>query len=80
MYNTGEHNPPGFPYGNAVFHAYYGESEGVFDLAGELLEGDLPTRQQRLVAAWTEIHREELLANWKLACERQPLYKIEPLR
>ena len=73
MYNTGEHNPP-------HFHAYYGESEGIFDLAGELLEGDIPKRQQRLVAAWTEIHREELEANWKLACERQPLYKIEPLR
>ena len=42
MYNTGEHNPPGFPYGNAVFHAYYGESEGIFDLAGEMTEGGIP--------------------------------------
>jgi hypothetical protein len=25
-------------------------------------------------------HRDELLANWELAINEQPLYKIEPLR
>jgi hypothetical protein len=34
----------------------------------------------RLVRAWIEIHREDLLANWKLAVEGQQPFKIEPLR
>jgi hypothetical protein len=34
----------------------------------------------RLVQAWIEIHKEDLLANWKLAVEGQQPFKIEPLR
>lgn len=47
---------------------------------GELTDGDMPKRQQKLIAAWAEIHHDELLANWDLAMNEQPLYKIEPLR
>ena len=47
---------------------------------GELTDGDMPKRQQKLIAAWVEIHHDELLANWDLAMNEQPLYKIEPLR
>ena len=28
----------------------------------------------------TEIHKDELLANWELALSEQPLYKIDPLK
>lgn len=42
MYNTGEHNPP-------HFHASYQGQNAVFDLNGELLEGDMPKRQQNLL-------------------------------
>lgn len=68
-----EHAPP-------HFHASYQGQEAVFDMDGEIITGALPKRQARFVAAWVEIHREELLANWELAMEDQPLYKIEPLR
>jgi hypothetical protein len=34
----------------------------------------------RLVTAWVEIHREELMADWDLAVSGQQPYKIEPLR
>jgi hypothetical protein len=34
----------------------------------------------KLVQAWIEIHREELLADWQLAVEGQQPFKIEPLR
>jgi len=34
----------------------------------------------KLVQAWMEIHREELLADWELAAQGQPVFKIEPLR
>jgi hypothetical protein len=34
----------------------------------------------KLVQAWIEIHKEELLANWELAINGQELFKIEPLK
>ncbi len=40
----------------------------------------MPSKQIKLISAWAEIHREELLANWELAMNEQPLYKIDPLR
>lgn len=73
MYNNGEHNPP-------HFHATYQGYNAVFNLDGELIEGDIPRKQAKLVSAWVEIHKDELIANWELAITEQPLYKIEPLR
>ena len=73
MFNNGEHNPP-------HFHASYQGNEAIFDMDGELMEGDMPKRQRKFIAAWAELHKDELLANWELAMEKQQLYKIEPLR
>ena len=47
---------------------------------GEVLEGGLPSRQMKLVQAWIEIHRDELMADWTLAASGQTPYKIDPLR
>jgi hypothetical protein len=33
----------------------------------------------RLVQAWIEIHRDELMADWKLATEGKETFKIKPL-
>ena len=46
----------------------------------EVLEGRLPPRQARLVAAWVELHRDELLADWTLASQGELPFKIEPLK
>ena len=73
MYNNGEHNPP-------HFHAEYQGYKATFNMNGELLEGEMPNRQTKFIVAWTELHKEELLANWELAMNEQPLYKIEPLK
>ncbi len=73
MYNNGEHNPP-------HFHVYYQGRNAVFDMDGNMLEGEMPRAQTKLIAAWAEIHKEELLANWELAINEEPLYKIDPLR
>ena len=62
------------------FHALYGEHEASLDLAGEIIAGDLPRRQLRLVQAWAELHAEELNADWELAAEEKPLNPIAPLR
>lgn len=73
MFTRGEHNPP-------HFHASYQGHNAVFDLEGELLEGEMPSRQKKFIAAWAVLHQDELLANWELAEKKQPLYKIDPLR
>ena len=73
MYNNGEHNPP-------HFHATYQGQNAVFDLDGELIEGNMPTKQIKLISAWATIHNDELRANWELAMSEQPLYKIDPLK
>ena len=62
-------------------HAEYAGSEAVFSLEeSELLEGSMPPRQIRLIQAWIEIHREELMADWTLAIRGESLVKIDPLR
>lgn len=64
----------------AHVHAKYAEFEasiGIMD--GELLAGNLPRKQLRLVQAWIELHRDELLADWELALIGEDVYKIAPL-
>lgn len=73
MYNNGEHNPP-------HFHAYYNEYEALFSLDGEILKGDMPKKQTRLIQAWVELHVDELRANWTLAISEEPLFRIDPLK
>jgi len=34
----------------------------------------------KLVSAWVELHKDELVADWKLAIDGQKPYKIDPLR
>lgn len=62
-------------------HANYGKYDVVLSIAdGEILGGELPKNKMKLVQAWIEIHREELMADWKLAIEGQKPFKIEPLK
>ena len=62
-------------------HVTYQEFEAVLGLPdGDVLEGSLPGNKMKLVQAWMEIHRDELLADWGLAVNGQQPYKIEPLR
>jgi hypothetical protein len=61
-------------------HAKYAEFEASISLEdGEILAGKLPRKQLRLVQAWIELHRDELLADWELARSGEQPYKIEPL-
>ena len=45
-----------------------------------MLAGELPPGKARLVQAWIEIHREDLLADWALAVNGEEVFKIEPLK
>ena len=74
LFNSGkEHNPP-------HFHVKYNGDFSVFDLEGNLIEGNLPLSKQKLVSAWAEIHKDELRANWDLCLNRDTLFKINPLQ
>jgi len=46
---------------------------------GEVLAGELPRKQLRLVQAWIELNRDELQADWELAVSGENPYKITPL-
>ena len=62
------------------FHARYAEFEASIGIAdGDVLAGELPRKQLRLVQAWIELHRDELVANWELAASGELPYKIDPL-
>jgi hypothetical protein len=62
-------------------HVKYQDQEAVFALPeGKRIEGQLKPRQSRLVLAWIEIHREELMADWELAVNGQQIFKIDPLK
>lgn len=62
-------------------HAEYAGKRAVFSITdGEVLTGALPAGKARLVQAWIEIHREELLADWQLAVNGKEVFKIEPLK
>ena len=70
---NGKHNTP-------HLHASYAEHVASIDFDGNVLEGSMPRKQLNLIISWIEIHRDELEANWKLLCENEPFFKIEPLR
>ncbi|SJM91725.1 conserved hypothetical protein [Crenothrix polyspora] len=62
-------------------HVRYNEFKTVIAIPdGEVLEGRLPIRQSKLIQAWVELHRDELMADWFLAASGQTPFKIDPLR
>jgi hypothetical protein len=70
----------GAPHHRPHFHAYYQEHVGIVAIdAVELIAGALPRRQRRLVEAWAELHRDELLEDWERLQAGEPPLRIEPL-
>ncbi len=62
-------------------HAYYQGDVAIFGINPvQLLAGDLPRRQRRFVVAWMELYQDELMDNWNLALNRQPIHKVPPLQ
>ncbi len=69
----GKHNKP-------HIHAIYGENEIVIALDGEVLEGNFPTKQFKMLEGWMAIHEDELKANWQMLSDGEGYFKIEPLK
>ena len=62
-------------------HVKYQDQEVVLQIPdGNILEGKLKNEKLKLVLAWIEIHKEELMADWDLATAGEKVFQIEPLR
>lgn len=62
-------------------HAKYQDDEVVVEIPdGRVLEGEIPLNKLKLVLAWIEIHKEELMANWELATKGEMVFKIDGLK
>ncbi len=59
---------------------YQGEEGSVSIDDGLLLDGVLPPKQLKMVQAWIEIHKEELLVDWELAVNGDEPFRIAPLQ
>ena len=64
------------------FHVEYAEYKAKININdGELIEGSLPRKALRLVQAWAEIHRDELMLNYEQSLkEGGVISRIEPLK
>ncbi len=70
----------GGPHHLPHLHAYYQDDVAVLGLDPiELMAGELPRRQRRLVEAWAELHQEELLEDWRRLQDGQLPLPIDPL-
>lgn len=68
-----DHPPP-------HFHVRYNQQKAIVSIQTlEILEGKLTPRLFKLVTEWATLHQTELMTNWELARENQPLNNILPL-
>lgn len=71
--NWNDHMPP-------HFRATYGGKEILVSIRDiEILEGELPSKQQKMVLGWAAFHQSELEEDWELAAQKQDLFPIAPL-
>ena len=73
FYDTEKHHMP-------HIHAEYQGDMAVYSIEnGDVLAGKLPPKKNKLVVAWIEIHKEDLMADWELAVNGQNLLPIRGL-
>jgi len=68
-----DHSPP-------HFHVRYGQQKAIIDIQSlAIIEGRLSPRALGLVIEWAASHQAELLRNWELARQQEPLESVQPL-
>lgn len=67
-----DHAPP-------HFHAKYQDNEVSVEIETGRIAGDMGAKAIKLIEEWRQMHKAELLANWKAAERRQSLQRISPL-
>lgn len=72
--DTGRHGMP-------HIHVRYQDSKASVSIEdGTVLAGDFPAKQLKMVVAWIEIHKDELMADWELAVAGEEPFRIAPLQ
>lgn len=72
--NWNDHMPP-------HFHASYAGQEIIVSINDlEVLDGEIPSKQLKMVLGWAAFHQTELIENWELAVKKQDLFTIDPLQ
>ena len=68
-----DHPPP-------HFHVRYGQQKAIIEIQSlSILAGKLSPRVLGLVIEWASFHQAELLQNWELARQQEPLESVQPL-
>lgn len=68
-----DHNPP-------HFHVRHDDYHATIDIENGEIKGNMPRRDLQLVYEWLDMHKDELMENWKRLQEGKPIVKIEPLK
>ena len=72
--NYRDHLPP-------HFHCEYGEYNCAITIEDiEMLYGEMPNKQLKMIYGWAALHQEELKEEWYLAENQKDLFPIEPLK
>lgn len=68
--NYNDHQPP-------HVHAQYGECEAAFSIqTGEIIAGDFPKHQTKIVTEFILTNADELLNMWDVVCEGGQAWKL----
>ena len=68
-----EHNPP-------HFHVKYADFNAIVTIEDGIVTGSLPRRALNLVYDWLDLHKDELMENWRRLENCESFLKIEPLK
>ena len=72
--NYNDHLPP-------HFHAEYGEYNCSISIKEiEIIAGNMPNKQLKMIYGWAALHQEELGEVWYLAQQQKELFKIDPIK
>ena len=62
-------------------HVEYQGMEAVISIPnGDVIVGEIATNKMKLLQAWIEIHRDEIMADWAIAVKGGEIFRIDPLR
>ncbi len=71
--NFKDHDPP-------HFHVWFGDFKAIVTIQDGIVKGEMPKRALKMIFEWLEIRQTELLKDWELAQNGEPLNRIEPLK
>jgi len=64
-------------HGKPHVHAMYNEYKMSIAADGEILAGELPPKQQRIVEAWVSVHETDIIASWDALNKFNEVIKIK---